>query len=186
MEASNQMLMSASPFVAAEVGAVEEELRLAARVDVRVLISAEDPDLREMCARFIHLASSRNSRPFVTLRNKIVDVEAASSIVSGCVKNSRSALSRELFEHARGGTLFIDNVGQLDGSGQAQLCSWLEHRVAPGDSSVDRRRSVRIIAGANGQLDHERRSGSFSESLYYRLNLIHIDLRSGFHRQRTS
>jgi two-component system, NtrC family, response regulator AtoC len=149
-----QMPMVASPFVAAVVTIVEEELRLAARVDARVLISAENRDLREMCARFIHRSGSRSPRSFVPLRNTRVE--------------------RRSFDLARGGTLFIDDIGELDASGQAQLYSWLDGDVA---SSCDRRRSsVRIIAGANGQLDDQRRSGRFSEALYYRLNLIHIDL----------
>lgn len=172
--ASTQGPTMASPLVVAVVRAVEEELRLAARVDVRVLITAEDREVREMCARFIHGRSSRSLRPFVILSGKTAEVATTSSSMSPRVNLSESALSPRAFEQARGGTLFIDDVAQLGASDQILLCSWVEEHAAP---AADRRRSpFRIIAGANGQLDHERRSGRFSESLFYRLNLIHIDL----------
>ncbi len=162
----------ATPLVVAVVRAVEEELRLAARFDVRVLITAEDREVREMCARFIHGRSSRSLRPFVILSGKTAEVTRASSSMSGRVNLSDGGLSQQVFERARGGTLFIDDVAQLGLRSQVLLCSWLEEHAA-----AERCRSpFRIIAGANGQLDHERRSGRFSESLFYRLNLIHIDL----------
>lgn len=163
MAASTRIRTSTSPFFAGLVSVVEDQLRLAGRVDARVLISAENPDLREMCARFIHCASLRRARPLIVLRTRIADPAPKS-------------ISRRFFERARGGTLFIDGIEELSGGVQAELSSWLEKGVSS-VPPVDKTQSpVRIIAGASGLLESRRSSGTFSETLFYRLNVIHIDL----------
>ena len=177
MPAFKGSLAKPSSAFAAMVSAAEEELRLAARVDVRVLISAEDRELRETCARFIHRGSLRSQRPFVTLPNTMVHVVPAAWSGPPRVKVPRQELSPRLFERARGGTLFIDDIAELYASEQKALLSWLEEHAQSDASSTARRRSpVRIIAGASGRLDHQRRAGNFSECLFYRLNIVHIDL----------
>jgi DNA-binding NtrC family response regulator len=83
---------------------------------------------------------------------------------------------RHHFGQAAGGSLFIDDVAALTEREQVELFSLLEARRTHSSAQPRHRSSVRVIAGASRHLDSERASGAFSEPLFYRLNVIHIDL----------
>jgi DNA-binding NtrC family response regulator len=135
--------------------AVEEALQLAARFDVPVLITAETLEERERFARIIHIASSCSRGPFVALSKETIVAHA---------------------ERARGGTLFVEDIARLDTSGQAHLFALLDERLSLVCAWRSQRGRVRVIAGARHHLYRERHSGAFSESLFYRLNIVHVDL----------
>jgi DNA-binding NtrC family response regulator len=131
----------------------EDDLKLAAHYDVTVLVTAERATDRLVVARFIHRRSDRARGPFLVLDH-------------GSGRAATDAL-RRAFEHARGGTLFIDDVAQLDAEAQAALLSLVENEQVVPD--------VRVITGANRSLYEAIAGGAFSARLYYRLNLIHVN-----------
>ncbi len=138
-----------------------EDIRIAARTLVPVLITSDRAPQREYCARMIHERSGRARRPFVRFS-------------AGALNGRDGAVRRVLrdrFAQARGGTLFIDNVARLGPSGQHELSLLLEESLRAHPD-----RDVRILAGASRQLDDRRSSGAFNECLFYRLNAIRLDL----------
>lgn len=133
---------------------IDDELRLAEEAAVTVLITADSRVDREICARAIHASSRSIGGPLV--------------IVSATRLNDASAgtVSAHGFGDASGATLFVDDIVDLNAGGQAQLLALLDERAT----------GLRIIAGASRHLTHERASGAFSEPLFYRLNIVHLDL----------
>ncbi|HEY3158624.1 MAG TPA: sigma 54-interacting transcriptional regulator [Vicinamibacterales bacterium] len=153
----------------------EDDLRLAASVDVPVLVTAGSRRERKMCARLIHDAGGYD-RPFVTF-----SVEDPGSVIeksngSWRVFDREDIVLRRHFEEARGGTLFIDDIALLRAATQTQLHVLLEERIRHLASARPGGGRVRVVAGASRHLDPERATGAFCTSLFYRLNLIHIDL----------
>ena len=141
----------------------EDDLRLAARVDVPVLVTAGTRQERDRYARFIHHAGGGRG-PFVTF--SIDDVGSAAGLIL-----------RRHFDEARGGTLFIDDVATLSVAAQRQLFSiLLEERLSRASSLRPVNARVRLVSGASHHLDTERATGAFCPALFYRLNLSHIDL----------
>lgn len=142
----------------------DDELALAARVQVPVLITSANGARREWCARLIHVKTAGPDGPFITFP------------VDGC--RVEDATLGQLVDQALGGTLFIRDIGILSEHAQQQLYSLLSERARRNLMSDTRSRpfNVRIIAGASPHLDGERASGTFSEPLFYRLNVIHLKL----------
>jgi transcriptional regulator of aroF, aroG, tyrA and aromatic amino acid transport len=141
---------------------MEEDLRLAVQSDAPVLITAANANRRQAAARFIHTAGSNGHGPFVTL-------SSALHVTNGGV--------RQTFNEARKGTLYVDDVAALSSEAQAELCRVVEASRVRGASTRERDAApVRIIAGASRHLATERATGAFSERLFYRLNVIHLDL----------
>ena len=164
----------------------DEELLLAARLPVSVLLSASGGDERAACARFIHDHSTFQHGPFIAVHCVGVPVPAVSfheqsdlpiPQLSGYMENVE-----RWFEEAAGGTLFIDDIGELSPLGQEALFWRLEqntlwHLHATGLSKGSR---VRVIAGASHALRGELAKQTFCAELFYRLNVIHIDLANRF------
>ena len=143
-----------------------DELVLASQCPVNVLVTATSHDDRLACARLIHDNSMRSSGPFVVARGR------------GASGRDIAGDDVELwFERASGGSLFIDDVSGLGREGQAQLFQHLERNaLSRGTESDDaNRKQVRVITGASRTLFAAIAAGRFSEALFYRLNLIHID-----------
>jgi DNA-binding NtrC family response regulator len=153
---------------------VDDDLRLAAAVDVPVLITASSRTERERCARVIH-ENGRGHGPFVEVvcgsgRPRRTDLTASTGT------NDRDDL-RPAFEHARGGTVFIDRIDRLAPPLQQELLGLLEERMAgAGAMPPPAAAGVRIVAGASRHFATARGSGAFSNLLFYRLNVIHLDL----------
>lgn len=151
----------------------DDGLRLARRAYVPVLVTAASRDQRGVCARLIH-AGAEGDRPFVAFPTGSVGA-AKESADSSRTKDPDDVLLRRLFERARGGTLFIDDVATLTPAAQTQLLSLLEDRL-PRTALSAEQCGVRVIAGASHHLDADCATGAFRDSLYYRLNVIHINL----------
>jgi CBS domain-containing protein len=154
-----------------------EQLLLASQGNVPVLITAASADDREACARVIHGTSHASRGLFVRLDGRnLAALPSPANVVSGAADRGDAALNYPR-ETGAGGTVFVDDITELDGTAQAQLLTWLEERGRFSLSSPDGPHgAVRLISGASRHLDCERASGTFSEPLFYRLNMIHVDL----------
>jgi CBS domain-containing protein len=144
------------------------DLDLAIRSPVNVMVTASRRVDRAACARTIHDHSARRGRPFVAVGRGAPPARAASRVedVDGW------------FEQAAGGTLFIDRVGDLSPQAQGRLLSLLaeQSRDAHGPTLPAVAPRVRVISGSHRSLGADLAFGAFSDTLFYRLNVIHIDL----------
>src|SRR5580765_3364157 len=159
---------------------LEQEIECAARSDAKILITGESGVGKDIVARLIHQRSRRQG-PFVTINCAGVPDSLLESELFGHVRGSFTGAYRDkpgLFEQAHGGTIFMDEVGEMSLRMQALLLRFLEdgdiHRVG-----ADRRSgtvNVRVIAATNRVLLDRIAANQFREDLYYRLNVIHLVL----------
>jgi two-component system, NtrC family, nitrogen regulation response regulator NtrX len=160
--------------------ALGEQITTAAPTNGRVLIHGENGSGKELVARTIHARSARHDRPFVEVNCAAIPEELIESELFGHEKGAfTGALARRLgkFELADGGTLFLDEIGDMSLKTQAKVLRSLEEqafeRVGGKDTiKVD----VRVIAASNRDLPALIREGRFREDLYYRLNVIPIEV----------
>src|SRR5579884_1171707 len=145
-----------------------------------VLLQGESGTGKELIAKAIHLNSPRRDRPFVPVNTGSMPPDLLESTLFGHVKGAfTSAVSAKkgLFEVANGGTLFLDEIGTMGMDTQAKILRVLQdrrfmHLGGVQEIQVD----VRIIAATNVDLRQAVRDGRFREDLFYRLNVITIDL----------
>jgi DNA-binding NtrC family response regulator len=145
-----------------------------------VLLQGESGTGKELIAKAIHLHSSRRDRPFVPVNTGSMPPDLLESILFGHVKGAfTSAVSSKkgLFEIADRGTLFLDEIGNMTLDTQSKILRVLQdrkfmHLGGVNEIQVD----VRIIAATNVDLKTQVREGKFREDLFYRLNVITIDL----------
>ena len=128
-----------------------------------------------MCARLIH-DSRGYERPFVTFSVDDPGAVVEKSNGSWRVYDREDIVLMRQFELARGGTLFIDDIALLRVATQSLLHSLLDERIRQASSERPAGGRVRVVAGASRHLDAELATGAFCTPLFYRLNLIHIDL----------
>lgn len=145
-----------------------------------VLITGESGTGKELIARGIHYNSARASGPFVGVNLAAVPEGLIESELFGHKRGAFTDARADkvgLFVEADGGTMFLDEIGELVLPLQAKLLRVLqEHEVRPLGATKNRRVDVRVVAATNKNLEEMLRDGSFREDLYYRLNVIHIDL----------
>jgi two-component system, NtrC family, response regulator AtoC len=155
-------------------------LKQVARVHLSVLITGESGTGKEMVARAIHRNSIRGNKPFVPVDCVAIPESLMESELFGHGKGAftDAHIARPgLFETASGGTLFVDEVGDLGASTQAKLLRVLENtEVRRLGEREFRRIDVRIISATNKKLTEMVATGEFREDLYYRLNVIPIHL----------
>jgi two-component system response regulator HydG len=159
---------------------VLEKVRRVAPTDATVLLTGETGTGKDVLARAIHLLSRRAARPFIAVNCAALPESLLESELFGHVKGAFTgavANRKGLVEEASSGTLFLDEIGTIPLSIQAKLLRVLEERTIRrlGENReipVD----VRIIAATNRDLRDALRKGEFREDLYYRLNVIVIDL----------
>ncbi len=158
-------------------------LKLAEQVaptDSTVLIGGESGTGKEVLARYLHDASSRAAGPFLSINCGALPETLLESELFGHVKGSFTGAVRDkqgLFAAARGGTFFMDEVGEMPASLQVKLLRVLQQReVIPVGATDAIPVDVRIIAATNRDLEEEVRRGNFRSDLFYRLNVIAIDL----------
>jgi DNA-binding NtrC family response regulator len=161
--------------------AIREEIDCAARSDAKVLITGESGVGKEVVAQLIHHQSSRRHAPLVTINCAGIPDTLLASELFGHARGSFTGAYRDKpgwIEQAHRGTIFMDEIGEMSSQMQSLLLRFLENgeiqRVGSDrkQTSVD----VRVIAATNRKLIDRVASGDFREDLFYRLNVIHIEI----------
>lgn len=167
--------------IIAQSAAMERVLDLArrvARVDSTVLITGESGVGKERIARLIHEESARTRGPFVAINCGAVAEGLLESELFGHAKGAFTGASQDrpgLFEAANGGTLLLDEIGEVPPPMQVRLLRALQEReVRRVGENKDRRVDVRVIAATNRDLLAEVHAARFRQDLYYRLRVIEI------------
>ena len=159
---------------------VYTHIALVAPTKMSVLILGESGTGKEYIARMIHEQSGRKDKPFIAVDCGSLSVELAPSELFGHKKGSfTSAIAdkRGVFEEARGGTVFLDEVGNLPYEVQKQLLRALqEQKVRPVGSAQDINVDVRIVAATNEDLGKAIEEGRFRQDLYHRINEFSIEV----------
>jgi len=173
-DASGQELLGNSPAMNRLRAAVEK----AAPSDARVLITGENGTGKELVARALHQLSHRASKPFIKVNCAAIPSELLESELFG---HERGAFTgavktrRGKFELAQGGTLLLDEIGDMNPTTQAKLLRVLEEKELErvgGERSI--RLDVRVLSATNQDLAAKMEAGDFRRDLYFRLNVIPI------------
>lgn len=151
-----------------------------APTDSTILINGESGTGKELVAKAIHLNSKRKNRSFITINCGALPENLQESELFGHMRGAFTGAIRDkrgLFQDANGGTLFLDEIGEMVPSAQVKLLRFLQdgeiRRVGENDPIyVD----VRLLAATNRDLEQAMKDGIFREDLYYRLNVIGINL----------
>lgn len=164
--------------------AVMEDLltkaRLVAEGDASILISGESGTGKELLAQAIHLASRRAQAPFVAINCAAIPEQLLESELFGHTKGAFSGAVRDhkgLFQAAQGGTVFLDEIGDMPLQLQGKLLRVLQERqVTPVGSTQAIAVDVRIISATHRNLKTLIKEGLFREDIYYRLNVVELEL----------
>jgi len=162
---------------------VEEKLsqaHMVAGTDARVLITGESGTGKELLARAIHKASPRRNKPFVAINCSAMAENLLESELFGHIKGSFTGAVRDhqgLFQAADGGTLLLDEIGDMPMRLQVKLLRVLqENNIRPIGATDAIAVNVRVISATHRDLQQLMMNGQFREDLYYRLNVVHIDM----------
>jgi len=164
---------------------IQDVLNLVERVadsDSTVLVTGESGTGKELIAKAIHYNSSRSNKPFVPINCGAIPGELLESELFGHVKGAfTGAISNRMgrFEMAEGGTIFLDEIGDMDVNLQVKLLRVIQERqYEPVGSTKTQSTNVRIIAATHRDLEKSVADGLFREDLFYRLNVIPIHIPS--------
>lgn len=163
-----------------------QQIRDAAAVDVAVLISGESGTGKELAARMLHQLSRRARHPMVKVNCPAIPGQLFESELfghePGAFTGARSARPGK-FELANHGTLFLDEIGELDPTLQSKLLRALQDfRIVRLGGVEECEVDVRLICGTNRDLEEEARRGNFRSDLFYRINVVHIQMPPLRHR----
>ncbi len=160
--------------------AVFRQLALVASSDAPVLITGESGTGKELAARAIHANSARRNGPLVPVSVAALNPLSVESELFGHVKGAFATAGGDragLLELARGGTLLLDEIGDVPVSLQVKLLRAIEQReITPVGDSRPREIDFRIIATTNRRLDELIQAGQFREDLYFRLSVVCIEM----------
>jgi DNA-binding NtrC family response regulator len=172
-----------SPEIIGKSEAMQEVFRMIERAgptDKAILIQGESGTGKELVAKALHRASPRAERPMVVINCAALPESLLESELFGHEKGAFTgaiATKQGLFEVADGGTLFIDEIGELAGSLQAKLLRVLEDGSMRRVGSIKERRvDVRLLAATNRDMEKEVAAGRFREDLFYRINVMSLQL----------
>ena len=144
--------------------------------DARVLITGENGTGKELVARWLHAKSNRAGAPFVEVNCAAIPSELIESELIGHERGACTSASKQRkgkFEQASGGTLFMDEIGDMSLAAQAKVLRALqESRISRVGSDRDIEGNVRVVAATNKNLREEIQKGNFREDLYHRLAVI--------------
>src|SRR5205807_1185317 len=164
----------------AKMRAIFDLIQTVAPQSSRVLITGESGTGKELVARAIHENSSRSQNPFITINCGAFPETLLESELFGYMKGSFTGANENrqgLFQAAHGGTLFMDEIGNMSLTMQVKLYRVLqEGKVRPIGSTEESDVDVRIIAATNKEFEKEIAEGRFREDLYYRLSVIPIQV----------
>ncbi len=159
---------------------VLELVKKVANTQATVLITGESGTGKELIALALHALSDRRERLFLPVNCGALPETLLESLVFGHVKGSFTgafANQEGLFEKARGGIIFLDEIGEIPQHLQVKLLRALEAKeILPLGSTTPRRIDVRVLAASNRNLNNEVEAGRFREDLYYRLNVMEIHI----------
>ena len=165
-----------------ELNRVRTMIEKAAPTKANVLITGESGVGKELVANAIHKQSSRASAPFVIVHCAALSESLLESELFGFEKGAftgAEAQHKGRFELANGGTIFLDEIGEINQATQVKLLRVLQEKTferVGGEKTISV--DVRIVAATNRNLEDEVKAGRFREDLYYRLNVVRIEMPS--------
>jgi sigma-54 specific flagellar transcriptional regulator A len=166
--------------VSAAIARIRSLIDVVAAHDSSVLVLGESGTGKEVVARAIHNASPRRNRPFIAVNCGAIPADLLESELFGHEKGAFTgavATRKGRFELAEGGTLFLDEIGDMSLPMQVKLLRVLQERVFERvGSALQYRCDVRIIAATHRNLEQAITNGGFREDLYYRLNVVPIEM----------
>ncbi len=161
---------------------IKDIIEKVAATDARVLITGPNGTGKELVAHWLHEKSARSSSPLIEVNCAAIPSELIESELFGHVKGSFTGANKDRagkFEAANGGTIFLDEIGDMSLSAQAKVLRALqENKIARVGSDRDIKVDVRIIAATNKDLKTEIGKGNFREDLYHRLAVILVQVPS--------
>lgn len=166
----------------AELNKVRTMIQKAAPTKANVLITGESGVGKELVAKAIHNNSNRKDQPFIIVHCAALSESLLESELFGHEKGAYTGaenLVRGKFEQANGGTIFLDEIGEINLSTQVKLLRVLQEKSferVGGEKSIEV--DIRIVAATNRNLEEEVKKGTFREDLFYRLNVVRIPLPS--------
>lgn len=161
-----------------EIAHIKEIIDKVAKTDARVLITGKNGTGKELVAHWLHEKSPRFEMPMIEVNCAAIPSELIESELFGHVKGSFTGANKDRagkFEAANGGTIFLDEIGDMSLSAQAKVLRALqENRISRVGSDKDIKVDVRVLAATNKDLKKEIAAGRFREDLYHRLAVILI------------
>ena len=164
------------------ITAIKEMIGKVAPSDARVLITGGNGSGKELVARQLHEKSTREKAPFVEVNCAAIPSELIESELFGHEKGAFTSAHKQRpgkFETANGGTIFLDEIGDMSASAQAKVLRALqENKITRVGGEKEIKVDVRVLAATNKNLRKEIEEGNFREDLYHRLNVIPIHVPS--------